>query len=446
MTVSRQWRRLQVLSLASGGVSAVVALVLTWTVPGPIAGSPALRWTLTTLILLSWIGCHLAAREQLTDRLRTFANLVGAVREEDFSLRASGSEGGDPSAEMASELNALSADLRGRRLAKKETEALLGKVLGEIDAGIFAFDEDRRLQLVNRRGAEWLGKDPADLHGSSARMLGLEACLAGDTPRVLELALPAATGRHEIRRATFRESGHPHELLVVTDLSRALAAEERLAWKRLVQVLRHEINNSLAPIRSMAATLSSKLDRAPRPDDLDDDLAEGLDVIHSRSDALGRLMAAYAQLTRLPAPQLREVDVAELVQRVATMEERRPVTIEPGPTVTLEADPDQLEQALINLLRNATDAVLSTEADGVVRMGWTEAHAETGLLIFWIEDDGPGLADSENLFVPFFTTKPGGSGIGLVLARQVAEAHGGRLELTNRSDATGARVTLAVPA
>jgi signal transduction histidine kinase len=324
--------------------------------------------------------------------------------------------------------------------------------MSEIDVAIFAFDSEHRLRLVNRAGERLLDRPTEWLTGRSAEELGLAECLDGGDaprtigaevggPRLVEINFPGGTGRWEARTGEFRQGGLPHRLLVLTDLSRALREEERQAWQRLVRVLGHEINNSLAPIKSIAGSLQSLLGRDPRPADLEADLERGLDIVATRADALGRFMNAYARLARLPPPRPAPLDVGAWIHRVAALEHRLPVEIAPGPTLTLMADGDQLDQLLINLVRNAVDAALET--GGGVRVGWRRAAR---YLEVYIDDDGPGLPETANLFVPFFTTKPEGSGIGLVLSRQIAEAHGGTLVLTDRKGRLGCRALLRLPA
>jgi signal transduction histidine kinase len=171
-----------------------------------------------------------------------------------------------------------------------------------------------------------------------------------------------------------------------------------------------------------------------------DDMKRGLAIIAARSDSLSRFTTAYARLAKLPAPRLDAVNVLALVKRIAAVETRLPIRIAEGPDVGIRADPDQLEQLLINLVHNASDAALQT--GGGVTVGWKREGRSFEL---WIDDEGAGLTNASNIFVPFFTTKPGGSGIGLVLSRQIAEAHGGSLTLENRNDRRGCRAYLRLP-
>jgi nitrogen fixation/metabolism regulation signal transduction histidine kinase len=334
----------------------------------------------------------------------------------------------------------LSDTLRSQRLRALEATALLRRVIEEIDVAVFAFDAGRRLRLVNRGGERLLGQPAERLLGLGADALGLTACLDGETPRMLEAAFPGGAGRWEVRGTSFRQDGLPHQLLVLSDLSRVLRAEERTAWQRIVRVLGHEINNSLAPIKSIAGSLRDLAERPARPTDWEQDLRSGLQVIEGRSEALARFMGAYAQVARLPQPRLAPVQVEAWVRRVAALETRLDVRVKDGPPVIVTADGDQLDQLLINLVRNAADAAL--ENAGGVQVGWC---ATGGVVEVTVDDDGPGLPDPGNLFVPFFTTKAHGTGIGLVLSRQIAEAHGGAVVLQPRPDARGARARLRLP-
>ncbi|MBI4903798.1 MAG: PAS domain-containing sensor histidine kinase [Acidobacteria bacterium] len=423
-------------ALASGLPAVVVTLSILWFQ----SYQPKVQWTLTVLVVGCWWGFAVAVRERVASPLRTLANLLEAMREGDYSIRARGAKGEDALAEVMQQVNAMGATLRAQRLGALEATTLLRKVMEEINVAVFAFDQEQRLRLVNRTGEKLLAQPSPKCLGLKAGALGLEDCLQGETSQTRQRTFPGGTGRWGITRASFREGGLPHQLLVVTDLTRPLREEELQAWQRIVRVLGHELNNSLTPIKSIAGSLESMLSRGELPEDWRDDMTRGLAIIGSRSEALSRFMSAYARLAKLPRPQFATVDVATLARRVASLETRQPVQIVEGPPLTIQGDCDQLEQLLINLVRNAVDA--ARDNGGAVRMCWDRQGAALRIAV---QDDGPGISNTANLFVPFFTTKPGGSGIGLVLCWQIAEAHGGTLTLQNRETGTGCEARLLLP-
>jgi nitrogen fixation/metabolism regulation signal transduction histidine kinase len=373
-------------------------------------------------------------------RLQTFAAVLASFRDGDFSVRARKRSYDPPSEEMLSELNALGDALRTQRLGAIEAWALLQKVMAEIDAIVLAFDEAGRIRLANDAAARALGKPAHELIGQEAGAVGLSELLAGETPRVARGVVALGGGSLELRRGSFRLVGQVHTLVVLSDTSRALREQERDAWKRLVRVMGHEINNSLAPIESIAENLQALVARDTRADDWIEDVKSGLAVVGRRASGLGRFMAAYARLARLPAPVLAPVKVRAWVARVAKLEQRLTVGVEEGPEASVEGDPDQLDQLLINLVKNAVDA--SLETDGEVAIAWSEVGDRVEIRV---RDRGPGVSDTTNLFVPFFTTKQGGSGIGLALAREIVEAHGGQVSLENREDGAGACAVVRLP-
>jgi nitrogen fixation/metabolism regulation signal transduction histidine kinase len=427
------------MALASALPGALISLVFLWT--GDY--TPKVQWTLTVLILAFCLGFAFALRERVVVPLQTISNLLAALGEGDFSIRARGAKTGDPLGQVMVEVNALVDTLRTQRLGALEATTLLRKVMEEIEVAVFTFDADARLQFINRAGAHLLRQPVERLLGRGAAELGLSDCLTAESPRIVSATFPGGSGRWEIRRSLFRQGGRPHELLVMSDVSQPLREEERQAWQRLIRVMGHELNNSLAPIKSIASSLGGLLTRPQLPDDWREDVGRGLDVIGSRADSLNRFMTAYARLARLPQPKFQPVDVPTLVARVVGLDGASRVEVSGGPALTIRGDGDQIEQLLINLVRNAVEA--TGETGGGVRVGWTRLEGLPDQLELWVEDEGPGLSDTSNLFVPFFTTKPGGSGIGLVLSRQIAEAHGGSLSLENRAARHGCRATLRLP-
>jgi len=436
--------RIQLLAVAAGLPGSLIALILLWT------GDYSSRtiWTLAMLIVGLWLGFAFSVRHRVVFSLQTLSNLLAAMREEDFSVRARGASRDDAMGEVMIEVNSLSETLREQRLGALEATALLRTVMEEIDVAIFTFDNENKLRLVNRAGERLLARPVERLLGFTAAELGLGASLEGDAVRTMELTFPGGSGRWGMRRGLFRQAGLPHHLVVLSDLSRALRDEERQAWQRLIRVMGHELNNSLAPIQSVAQSLESGVNSLRNEGDLQpgmnrallDDIQQGFGIIRSRTEALGRFMAAYSRLARLPAPKLAPVSVRDWISRVTKLETRVKVKIHEGPEVTISGDADQLEQLLINLVHNAADAVL--ECGTLASVGWSSQDSQ---LDVWVRDDGPGIQNTANVFVPFFTTKPGGTGIGLALSRQIAEAHGGTLTLENRRGTRGCEARLRLP-
>jgi len=430
-------RRVVLLALA-GGVPAIL-LAFGLLPAAPVPGS--VRVLLAVVVLAVWLGCALALYRATVEPLRSIANVLESLRAGDFAVRGRHPRRGDALGDVVLEANRLGATLRAQRFEAIEASALLNKVLAEIDVAVFAFDADGKIRLANRAAGELMTRSPESLTGLTAAEAGLATLLDGPPVASEAHGFPARSGRWQVMRETFREGGRAFRLLVVTDLSQALREEERRAWRRLIRVIWHELNNSLAPIKSVIETTRDALSAGtPEPDERRD-LAESLALIAERSDALRRFLSRYSELARLPEPTLVECDALELLQRVVAVHPPGRVRIAAPAGLRFQGDPDQLEQALINLVRNAVEST----GDGGEPVEVT-ARIRQGRVEFEVVDSGPGVANPENLFVPFFSTKPGGSGIGLVLARQVADGHGGGLTLENRGGASGCVARLSVPA
>jgi two-component system, NtrC family, nitrogen regulation sensor histidine kinase NtrY len=402
-----------------------------------VTTAPALLLIFCLLIYLLLIAGSLV--EGMMRPLQTLSNVVSSLREGDYSFRARGAGSADAFGELAGEINALADLLQKQRVRSLEATALLARILEVMHAPLFAFDRENSLQLVNNAGAQLLGRPLARCFGHNARDLGLDALLASADQSIHSFG--NRPSRWLLRKALFRQEGVPHTLLLLADVSQPLQEEEQIAWKRLIRVLGHELSNSLAPIKSIAGSLLARAENLSVDEGIVRDFRRGLSVVESRADALHRFVQSYRLLAQLPPPNLKPVQAAPLLERVALLEQRVPVQIDPGPPVLLNADPDQLEQMLINLLTNAVDASLANGAKPV-RIGWRLAESN---LVVGIEDSGMGIANTENLFVPFYTTKPKGSGVGLALAQQIARAHGGEIRLVNREDAPGARAIIHLP-
>jgi len=425
---------------------------------------PSIQWIALPSIVIAWMFLVSLLLENIIRPLQTLANVVAALREDDYSFRARGGRRNDAMGDLALEINALAGMLQVQRVGAMEAMALVERVMKAMQSPVLAFDPDGRLKLLNSAAERAFNLRPRGLPGTpvtrtSATKNDLDRLIRSQDNDLLSLSNTQQSARWVVKRTSFRLRGIPHTLFVLSDVSEALREEERLAWERLIRVLGHEINNSLTPIKSIAGSLRSRLAASREASEEEDDFARGLEVIEDRAESLNRFLQAYRELMGLPAPRLEPVSLVAIVKQAAKLETRLVVGIAGSSDVTLQADADQLAQALINLVRNATEASLSPDACNVavsrngtqiateqsapsVEIGWEIGANEVFINII---DNGPGLTNAGNLFVPFYTTKPGGTGIGLVLAQQIALAHSGSVQLVNRTDTHGCKACLRLP-
>ena len=412
----------------------------------------SVQWIALPSLVIIWLFIVSLITEEVLRPLQTLANVVAALREDDYSFRARGGRRNDALGDLALEINALAGMLQVQRVGAMEAMALVERVMKSMQSPVLAFDPEGRLKLLNaaaERAFHVRGSVSSDSQtGKSNSKADLDRLLRAEDNDLLSLSDSQQAARWVVKRTNFRLRGVPHTLFVLSDVSEALREEERLAWERLIRVLGHEINNSLTPIKSIAGSLRSLITSAPEFNEEDDDFARGLEVIEDRAESLNRFLQAYRELMGLPAPRIESISLASVVRRVAKLETRLSVTVTGVGDVTLHADPDQLAQALINLVRNAAEAALSLDArkssseSAAVEISWESMRGEVSINIL---DNGPGLTNASNLFVPFYTTKPKGTGIGLVLAQQIAMAHSGSVELVNRADGPGCRACMRLP-
>ncbi len=407
-------------------------LMLTALQAAGVALPRAAQWTWLAAAFLWLVAAAVLLARMRTRQLRLLESLLRGLREKEYGARVRA--GGGPMGEVGREFNALAARLGGERRHGVETDALLSQLLASLELAVLIVDEQDRLVELNPAAETLLGETASTLAGRAAEQIGLTEWLHRDAPFIDRRGFAASEGPWEVRRVMFRRHGRPHRLLVVTDVSRALREEERHAWRRLIRVLGHEINNSLGPIQTTASLLRE------RSAQTDPTLDEGLELIERRSRTLGSFIRRYAELARLPPPNPNVVELAGLIRHIADLEARVVVAVQCDAPLEVRVDRTQFEQALINLVRNAAEA--ACETGGGVRIRW---RVDGRYLVIEVEDDGPGIAHTENLFVPFFTTKPGGSGIGLLLARQIIEAHGGSLRLSNRHSPSGVVAVVRLP-
>lgn len=428
--------------LFTGFPAIVLSLVLLWS----NSYSFDHKLEATVLVLLLWFGLSASVRDKVVHSVQVLSNVISAVQHEDFSFRAKGAVQGDAFGDLAVEINNLAQALEQERLGATEATNLLRKVMSEAGAAIFAFSPDLRLRFINRAGEAFLASSEAQLVGRTAEELGISDLLDPSPSDTISRSASGIERRWIVRRTHFRQQGVQHGLVLLSEASEALRTEERIAWQRIIRVLGHEINNSLAPIKSIARTLARQSANLALKGGIGDNFRQGLQIIEGRAESLNQFLQSYARLAKLPVPAKRVVPVDALVARVVSLEPRLQVAVDSGPNVDINVDPGQIEQALINLIKNSVEAILATgdnkSAPDAVTVSWKATASDLELLI---RDRGIGLLDTENLFVPFYTTKQNGTGIGLILSRQIIEAHGGTLTLRNCAEHAGCEVQIKLP-
>jgi len=426
---SLEWRLQLVLLISLGlGCLLVLGVMLLPTSWWPLSVPVYLQQIGTSLLLLSVL--LLQARRWLRNAvypIRSLGNVIDAIRLGDYSLRVRANRPGILQ-ELATDINQLSASLSAQSQGEVESKALIEKLNATLPLPWFVFDGDNRLRLTNPAADRMLGSQPPA--GITATTLGLSDMLQQPSGSAVQIVMPGTSGRYVVHQQSFRERGRRYQLMILVEVETALRSERQQAWESLVRVLAHEINNSLAPIKSISETLADMLqnDEVSKAE-----LQQQLQRIAHRASSLVSFVHNYASIARLPQPQMKTVRIDQLIRHCINLQPGIAVSAS-GEALTMAADPVLLEQALINLLKNAHDSSSQTDA-GAIAVDWHyQPHQEAPGLIIRIVDNGSGLSAPDNLFVPFFTTKPGGSGVGLLLTRRIAELHGGSLSLRNRDD------------
>lgn len=426
--------KIYTLVLAASLPSYVVAIVLLW----QIDYSAYAKFFFTTLLSLSVFGIALLVRQQLKYQFQTLSNLVEAIRGGDFTLRGKARNEDDALAELTGQINLLSSSLSEQRIASEEAYRLLDKAIAHINVAIFAFDINEKITLVNPAAGRLFACDFNMLFGQKADELGLAEFLVGEQSQLKEHIFPGGSGRWQIRLDSYRDKGIQSKLLFITDLKAVLREEELKAWKNLIKVISHEVNNSLYPISSISQTLSHLANNVSDEFEAKQDVVDGLKVIGERANNLTGFIKRYAQVAKLPEPHKQLFTIAQLSAHIVLLKTHaNEITLNDECDLAMEvfADLSMFEQVMINLLKNAL------EAGSPVVFSWGEnEHAKW----FHISDNGSGIKNPANLFVPFYSTKPSGSGIGLVLCQQIIDKHNGTISIQNKEEG-GCVVKITIP-
>ncbi|QLE85802.1 PAS domain-containing protein [Shewanella sp. Scap07] len=378
----------------------------------------------------------------VVNKVRTLTSVVEALTCEDYSMRAKESSSCGVINELSQLINTLANTFAQQSLITKEKHILLNKVINQIDVAIIATDSRDNVTLMNPAAEKLFNRRVERMKGWPIRELGIPATTPEHNKQVLEFDLKEHKKKIYLHRDEYFENGIKQQLIFITDIQNLLREEERLAWQRLLRVLSHEINNSLAPIASISATLTrfTEANCANLPSELNSDLQNGLGVIQERANSLNEFIQSYQQLAKVPPPEKTLFNLEKLVQSITPLFDNIQLRTANGP-IDIYADEVQLKQVLVNLIKNARESMASLP-DGKVIIC---LHRHSSAIEIQVIDSGCGISNMDNIFVPFYTTKEKGTGIGLVLSRQLVVNNGGDLDIRNNDNGIGAQANIYFP-
>lgn len=423
------------LALAIGLLPLLVLIVMLY----QASLSIYLKLLITSLTLAFVTFSAFEIRRLITAQLRRATNLMDALSHGDFSLRAVIRGENSALNEFNHLLNSLADTMTQQSLVSRERQILLHKVIDQIDVAIVAVDHQDCISLMNPAAEKLLDATFSHLQGAPIKTLGLQDVLTNDYRQVIEFEIKQHRKKVYLHSDEYFEQGKRHRLIFITDIQEILRDEERNAWQRLLRVLSHEINNSLAPIASISESLySSTLQESTTLEP--SDFQQGLAVISERSHHLNDFIKRYQQLSKLPDPSKSIVNVHHVLSSTVALFDDVLMN-DVDESLTCFVDESQLQQVLVNLIKNALQACEPSMATEKTTIGVT---SKPGQLEITVTDNGCGITNMDNIFVPFYTTKQTGSGIGLVMSRQIMRNHGGDLHLNNRQKSTGVIATVII--
>ena len=378
---------------------------------------------------------------RVRNQIRTTTNIVEALLAGDSSMRPNSMISRGALAELNQVINGAALQLSEHRQLSKEHQLAMSKVLEHIDVAVICLDENYRVSLLNPK-AQQLFSVENEMLGMPAKSLGIEnEILEQRIQKVITLITDKVKKRVYLQTDSYQLNGQRHILLFLNDVQQLLQNEERLAWQRLLRVLSHEINNSLAPIASIGESLSQAASKNADDPEFQDDLMGGLRIITQRALALDSFIKQYQSLSKLPEPNKSLFSLKTLLLEQLELFPNISAKLLTENDIDTFADRTQLSQVLVNLLKNAEQAVENNQLP-LLEVNWFVANRTLHLQL---QDNGKGISNPDNLFVPFYTTKSNGNGIGLVLSRQILFNHSGDLSLSNRETGQGAIATLSLP-
>jgi len=385
-------------------------------------------------------------KQQSEQQIRTLSNIIESMIDGDYTLRGR-LQHNQAFQELLELVNNLAETLSQHKLEAKESRLLLEKIMQQMDAMVLAVDEQGFIVMANDSAKKLLLgniQDQGALQTIQLTDFELGKTISKAKAGIIEFSHQQLSGEHFLFKESFLSDGQQHSLFLITNAERLLLEKERKAWQSILRVLSHEMNNSLTPIASISQAIEKKLQDDNKPLNRSS-LAEGVSIIKERADSLSAFIASYSQLSHLPQPNKSKFELNALVILQAKLFPDCQLQLTDDATATIDtlvtADKSQLEQVIINVLKNAREAMLDL-CDKIFEVSYLRDEKYLHLII---EDQGMGITNKENLFVPFYSTKPQGSGIGLTLCRQIMFNHDGLIKLSNRIAVKGAQAVISLP-
>ncbi|MBL4631293.1 MAG: GHKL domain-containing protein [Paraglaciecola sp.] len=401
------------------------------------------------IIVLTLIAVFIVviSKQRSEQQIRTLANIIESMIDGDYSLRGR-EQDNQAFQELLTLVNNLADTLALSKIEAKQSRQLLERIMQQMDAMVLAVDEQGRVVMANNSAQKLLSIDMSQAAKIFLHDLAIGKIINIAQSGIINFEQPQLKGEHFLFKESFLSDGKQHQLFLITSAQRLLLEKERKSWQSLLRVLSHEMNNSLTPISSVSQSMKQKLQDENK--DLNrESLLTGVDIIHERASSLSSFIASYSQLSHLPEPNKSHFALQGLINNCAALfSDCCIVFTDDGieiEQVKVNADKAQLEQVFINLFKNAQEAMQAvTCANDTDKVITVFCKTDEKHLHIHICDSGIGIANQENLFVPFYSTKPQGSGIGLTLCKQILFNHGGFLALSNKKMAQGAEAVISL--
>ncbi|WP_144392852.1 sensor histidine kinase [Pleionea sediminis] len=391
------------------------------------------------LLLVTGISAN-KLYEKIQNQFLTLSNILEAITKNDYTMRSRYYNEGDALGQLVKQINQLSDTLSKQKTQAAESQQLVKTIVQQIHVAIIALDEHKKITLANPEAQRLFGRYDHQIIGHTLDSLNINLLENIGREAVKEFQFPGRSGHFQIIKDQYFDEGKRHDIYFLTDIKVLLRKQERESWQKLVRVLSHEINNSLAPISSFAGTIRSIAKTQSLEQTFAEQLNESLSIIAERANGLKNFIDTYRQLTNTPSPNKQPLNFNKIVHQIASLFDDSHFETQLDVQDEIVADATLLEQVLINLIKNAKEA--QNDSDKAITI---KSHRMNNSFLIEVMDKGSGIQNSDNLFTPFYTTKKSGSGIGLALCRQIIDAHDGFISITNRKDTQGCTVSIELP-